>query len=168
MNENFRDAHALLATSLHAAITRVQKVRDYLIKRTRMRTVVPRALEQFPRTVCTALPCALNCARRSRNNLVTLCTPSPRNYLLSTSACDLTPTVLPEWQHLHCNAIAQDCGFAMRSRSDVRSYAPPNFAQLYIKFSPQHSHIISFSNAKFNFNCLVARRLFRFEMNADA
>ena len=105
-HENVRDAHALLATSPHAAITRVQGVEEQLTKRLRMRTVVPRALEQFPRIACTALPCALNCARPSRNDLFTSCAPPPRDDLLPTSECDLTPTVLLEWQHSHCNAIA--------------------------------------------------------------
>ena len=43
----------------------------------------------------------------------------------------------------------------------------PNFEQLYIKSSPQHSPFISFSFAKSNL-FLVARRLFAFAMNADA
>ena len=100
------NAHALLAKSTHAAITRVQGVEDHLTKRICKRTVVARALEQFPRIACTAPPCALNCARPSRNDLFTLCAPPPRDDLLPTSECDLTPTVLPEWQHSHCNAIA--------------------------------------------------------------
>ena len=93
------NAQSLLATSTHAAITRVQGVEDHLIKRIRKRTVVARALDQFPRIACTAQPCALNCAQPSRNDLFTSCAPPPPDDRLTTSECDLTPTVLPEWQH---------------------------------------------------------------------
>ena len=165
-HENFREAHVLLPTSTHAAITRLQGVKNHLTKRIRKRTVVARALERFPRIACTAQPCALNCARPSRNDLFTSCARPLRYDLLPNSKCDLTLTVLPEWHHLHCNAIAQDCGFSTRSRSDLRSSRPANFEQLYIKCSPQHSPFISFTFAQFNL-FLVARRFFAFAMNAD-
>ena len=79
------NAHALLATSTHAAITKVQGVEDHLTKRIRKRTVVARAPEQFPRIAFTAQPCALNCARPSRNDLFTSCAPPPGDDLLPTS-----------------------------------------------------------------------------------
>ena len=59
------------------------------------------------RAVC---PRALNSARPSAD-IVIAARPLPLHaeLLLLTSAHALTPTVLPEWQHLHSPAVAQHC-----------------------------------------------------------
>ena len=114
-HENFPNAHALLAASPHAAITRVQGVEDHLTKRTRMRTVLPHPLEQFPRIACTAPPCALNCARPSRNDLITSVAPPPCDDLLSTefvtahraSAASAQPVNAPAAWHVAVKSASQ-------------------------------------------------------------
>ena len=66
-----RAALASRATSSDCEIARVQRFKKQLAKRTRMRTLASRALEQIPRTARIASPSALNCARPARDSLFT-------------------------------------------------------------------------------------------------
>ena len=106
---------------------------------TRNRTLASRAQKQIPVTARIASPSALNCTRPACDKLFTSHAPPTRGELLSTSARTLTPTVLPDWQHLHRAVIVQGCEADTRMRSDVRSCTPLNLAPLYKKCSPQHS-----------------------------
>ena len=117
--ENLFDAHALFTASPDFAITRVPKVENHLLKRARVRPLAPRALKQIPGTACTASHCALNCGRPSRDSLFTSNASPACNELLSISARYLTPTVLLQWQHLHCAAITQGYAADTHTQSDV-------------------------------------------------
>ena len=59
----------------------------------------------------------INCARFSRDCLFTLHASPARDKLLSTSARDLTPTVVPKWQHLQCAAFTKDCAVDTQTRN---------------------------------------------------
>ena len=156
-------ALGLRATSSDCKIAQVQKFKERLAKRTRMRTLASRAHEQFPGNACKASPCAFNFARLARDNLYTLRAPQPRNEILSTSARALMPTVLPEWQHLHCAVIAIDYELNTRTRCDVRTCIQLEIAPLYIKCcSSQHSPFYSQSLA--NLKLSFATRTLFFSM----
>ena len=136
--ENLYVAHARLATSSRAT-AHVQQVKERVIECTRSRTLASCADEQIPVTARIASPSALNYTRPARDMLFTSLAPPTRKELVATNALALTPTVLPDWQHLHRAVIAQGCEADTRMRSDVRSCTPLNLATLYIKCSPQHS-----------------------------
>ena len=146
----------------------MQEVEDYLLKRARVRILASRALKQMPGSACTAPHCALNCARPSRDSLSTSHASPACDELLSTSARDLSFTVLLEWQHLHRAVITQVCAADTYTRSDVWSCTQLNLAQLYIKCSPQRSPFYFHRRANSYFNSSAARRLFHFAMNVEA
>ena len=163
--ENLSDALAPSATSARVATAHVQQFKDRVTEYTRSRTLVPRV--QIPVTARIAWPSALNCKRPVCDKLFTSRAPPTRGELLPTSALALTPTVLPDWQHLHPAVIAQGCKADTRMRSDVRSCTPLNLVPLYIKCSPQHSP--SFSRCHANSKVFFAtRRLFPQAMSSDA
>ena len=93
--------------------------------------------------------------------------PPTRGELLSTSARAPTPTVLPDWQHLHRVAIAQGCEAGTRMRCDVRSCTLLNLAPLYVKCSTQHLPSLSHCYASLKF-FFATRRLFSQAANSDA
>ena len=136
--ENLYVAHAPLATSSRATAN-VQQVKERVIECTRSRNLASRPDEQIPGTARIASPTALNCTRPARDILFTSVAPPTHGELVPTSARTLTPTVLPDWQHLHRAVIAQGCETDTRMRSDVRSWNPLNLAPLHIKCSSQHS-----------------------------
>ena len=59
------------ATSSDCEIARVQRCKKQLAKRTRMRTLASRALEQIPRTARITSHSAMNCGRPARDSLFT-------------------------------------------------------------------------------------------------
>ena len=150
---------ALLATSYRFAIAQVQQFKERVTECTRNRTLASRAHEQIPETSRIASLSAFNCTGQSCDKLFTSRAPLPCNKLLSTSARALTPTVLPDWQHLHCAAIAQSCEAGTRIRCDVWSCTPLNLAPLYIKCSPQQLPSLSHCHASSKF-IVATRKLF--------
>ena len=164
--ENLCVAHSPLARSSRAT-AHVQQVKERVIDCTRSRTLASRADEQIPVTARIASPSALNCTRPARDILFTSLAPPTIGELVPTSALALTPTVLPDWQHLHCAAIAQGYGDGTCTRCDVRSCTPLNLAPLYIRCSPQHSP--SFPRCHASSKVVFAtRRLFPQAMSSDA
>ena len=90
--------------------------------------------EPFPGTACT------DCTRSS--------TPAQTHALASASlqhtehqsasaTHSLTPTVLPDWEHLHPRPVAQSYIAIAHAPSGVRSCALHNLRALYIEFSPR-------------------------------
>ena len=80
-----RAAFASRATSSDCKIARVQRCKIQMAKRTRMRTLASRALEQIPRTARIASASALNCARPARDSLLTLLGLRARDDVMATS-----------------------------------------------------------------------------------
>ena len=164
--ENLYVAHTPLATSSRAT-AHVQQVKERVIECTRSRTLASRADEQITVPARIASPSALNCTRLACDKLFTSRAPPTRAELLPTSALALTPTVLPDWQHLHRAVIAQGCEADTRMRSDVRRCTPLNLAPLYIKCSPQHSPCFQRCHASSKV-FFATRRLFPQAMSSDA
>ena len=114
-----------------------------------------------------ASPSALNRTRSACDKMFTSLLPPTRGQRLSISARALTPTVLPEWQHLHRAAIAQGCETGMRMQSDVQCCTPLNLAPLYIKCSLQHSPSLLNCHASSKL-FFATRRLLSQAMRSDA
>ena len=158
--ENSRVALAPCATSQES------QFKERVTECTRNRTLASRAHEQITETARIASPSALNCTRPAGDKLFTSRAPPTRGELLPTSARTLTPTVLPDWQHLHRVVIAQGCEADTRMRSDVRSCTTLNLAPLYIKYSPQYSPSLLYCDASSKF-FFVTRRLVSQAMSSD-
>ena len=129
------------------ATSQKNQFKERVTECTRIRTVASRAHEQIPGNARIESPSAFNCTRPACDKLYTSRAPPTRGELLSTSERAFTPTVLPDWQHLHRAVIAQACEADMRMRSHVRSCTPLNLAPLYIKCSSQHLPYFSRSHA---------------------
>ena len=78
----------------------------------------------------------------------------------------LTPTVLPDWQHLHPRLVAQSYIAVAHAPSVVRSCAPHNLCALYRECSPPRTIEYSSHLSTYNFQSRVARRLFSSRINA--
>ena len=164
--ENLYDAFAPRATSFRAT-AHVQQVKKQVIECTRSRTLASRADEQIPVTARIASPSALNCTRPACDKLFTSRALPTRCELVATNARAFTPTMLPDWQHLHRAVIAQDCVTDTRMQSDVRSCTPLNLAPLYIKCSQQHLPFFPSCNVSSK-TIFATQRLFPKAMVSDA
>ena len=161
MQENLCVALAQIATS------QKNQFKERVTECTRNRTLASRAHERIHVTARIASLSALNCTRSACDKLFTSRAPPTRGKLLPSSARALTPTVFPDWQHLHRAVNAQGCEADTRMRSDVRSCTLLNLAPLYIKCLPQHSPSLSHCDASSKF-FLATRKLFSQAMSSDA